>query len=407
MDQIADLSPLQRQLLEASDFFTGTRALFKKLSAEEESDKFGFDGSQLCSEIKDVLTLLELEGIQTEGLKRVLNLAEEDPSIIPWIVDHWDEFVNLNTEDITSAGESLVLDSNLNPDKILTKDKENTGFRKDSYSYVDGSWKNNFAEASEKRVAHKGIRIQDIQKCTYPQEVEKELEKTRRAYLEDKEILTAWSKERKEEDRNLYLSSLHKQGYDFETIRRKMWFVFDREREEKIVKISSRPLKSNWVEHYDPLTKKVSEEGYYSEEEIAERIIKGLSDPRECISERSFSDSAFWDLERSRVFCGLNQTKAQWTSVYNYLWKRMGQTLVWRINGIKRYNDGIVLADILRKYQFRIDMKDIGKILLKKASQVQSEKGRTLIRILLSSCQYRLETKVAREITQELGRKRF
>lgn len=412
MDGISELGHLYRQLLQESDFHASGRTLLKKIKPEE--DERWFNGFNLPKELKKVLLTLEEEEIGTSTLKNVISLVirEEDRKALLWITNNWEVFLETKPGDALAnaefqLSEEEVIKDTENEPAIQKKEKIKGGYTKDSYSVVEVFRKSFFKEAAERRLSHLKARLRDIQICNSPEEIEKVLWRIREAYEEDREILDAWSPARKKEDRKLYLESLHKRGLDFEVIRRKMWFCFDRELEEKVEVLKSHPCRANWVEHYDPKTGKVKKTGLLTQEEIEEILARKKPDPREPISSKFTIPPALWEIQKSKSFCELNQTRAQWNKIYNYLWQRVSETIVWQLQTMRQYEQGIELCKYIRRYQFRLNSEKLGKAILDKAKKIQTERGKYLIKMLLANYQYQLPEPLIKQIAQEINRRKI
>lgn len=425
MDGISELGHLHRQLLQETDFHAVGRTLLKKLCEEEKAERFGFDGRELPDKLKATLLTLEEFGVNTSTLKSTILLAEGNTETIDWITENWITFVDANLSDALDNAEPSLLDCQDTKDfTSLSEEKTNFGAgpSRDSYKVVEVFQKSIFKEAYERRRLHLRERIHDIQKCYTPQQVEQQLWSIRGAYEEDRQLLEHWSPKRKAEDRALYLSLLHrrrekierqieeglnKEPMDFESIRRRMWFCFDREREEKIVEDATRPLRKDWMRCVDPKTGKVKDEGFMTEEECQELINKGKPDPRKFIKEKVFTSPSIWEIEKSRAFCELNHTRKQWGKIYDYIWEKMSDTIISRLKTMRTADEGVQLAEYIRRFQFRLNADQLGEVILEKASKVKTYKGSNLIRLLLASCQYQLDKEVKQAIVKELTKRRF
>lgn len=428
MDGIADLGHLHRQLLQESDFHAVGRTLLKKLSPEEENQRFGFDGRTLSEDLKAILLTLDDIGLNTSILKSNIQLAqkEENPATLEWITEHWETFLDIKPEDALAKAEFSLVDCKDKGDFSCCNEEEvNTGFgfAKDFYRTVEVFRKSFFKEAAERRLVYLRNQLHDIQQCQTPQEVEQLLWSIRQTYEEDRKLLELWSPKRKQEERKQYLQVLHRRRekietllgedkeldpLDFETIRRKMWFCFDRQREEKIVEEKiEHPLSKNWTRCVDAKTGKIRAEGFITDEECEKLIKNGKPDPRKVVTERIITSPSLWDIQKSREFCDLNQTRKQWNRTYDYLWEKMGETIFWRLHSMKKAQEGVELAEYIRRFQFRLNANKLGEVILEKAVKAKTHKGKDLVRLLLASCQYRLSKEVKNEIVKEIVRRRF
>jgi hypothetical protein len=408
MDGISELGHLHRQLLQESDFHAAGKTLLKKLNPAEENEKFGFNGAELPEELKAVLLLLESLG-QAADLKKVINLADGDKDTIQWITNNWETFLNVDLQDAmakASRGLTDVKDDNSENDTSDQFISQEKGYSKDSYRVVEVFRKNAAKEASERRLVHQKARLRDIQKCTDLRDIEKQRNQIREAYAEDKALLSNWTLERREEDRKLYLESLHKRGFDYEAIRRKMWFAFDREQTETVIEKKTRPLRAGWVNKVNPANGEIPEEAYLSDEEIADLIKRNKPDPRTFVAERIVSSVAFWEEQTSRAYCDLNQTKSQWNKIYDYLWEQATKIIIWKLKLVKKSSQGMILCGYIYQYRFHIDMQKLGEAILKKTRQVQTEKGKDFIRKILTNCYHQLNEEIRQEIVEELRRER-
>jgi hypothetical protein len=437
MDGISELGNLHRQLLQESDYFAGGKVVLKKLSPDEENERFKFNAIHLPSDTKTIILGLEEAGINTNSLKSAIKLAAEDKEVIKWITKHWETFVSDDAEDALFNAENGLLDIkdsgelSFQEEKYLSRD---TGYQKDSYQLVEVFRKSFFKEAAERRKVTLKARLRDIQKCQTPQQVEEELQRTRDAYTEDKALVELWSPKWKAIDREDYLDSLHRRRrrqeellarhidsfnrmgklpekiprykrevLDFESIRRKMWFCFDRQRGKKETETQMKAVRPGWIAEVDPKTGKISEDGFRTDEECLKLIKNRDADPRNVVVEKIVTPLCLWDADKSRAFCKKIQTQAQWSRTYNYLWERMNTTISWKLYNLKKYQDGVKLCDFIRRYQFRLDPDMLGKEILNKAKKAKTEKGRDLIRLFLASCQYRLSKEIKKEIIREIS----
>lgn len=425
MDGISELGHLHRQLLQESDFHAAGRTLLKKLDPDEENERFGFDGKHLPDELKVVLLALDEFGIGSATLKSTIRLAGDDEETIDWITKHWETFLEVDPEDALANAEFNLGDvEDTGHYEVRDKNKLDIGVgpQRDSYRVVEVFRKSYFKEAAERRLVHLKNTLRSIQVCEHPEEVEIQLGSIRGAYEEDRVIIEAWGPKRREEDRKLYLQLLHArrerieklneegrdiEPMDFERIRRKMWFCFDREREEIIIEDVTRPVRKEWMQYFDVKTGAIVEEGYLTEQEIQEIIQRGDPDPRKYVAERVVTPPALWEIEKSRAFCELNQTRKQWNRAYDYLWEKMCTTILWRLRHMRSAEEGIKLADYIRRFQFRLDSEKLGEIILEKAAKAKTERGKDLIRLLLASCQYQLDKEMVQKIVKEIVKRKI
>lgn len=401
LDNIAELGPLHRQLLQDTDFHAVGRTLLKKLDTEEENERFGFDGRDLSGDLKTILLALDEIGLDSSTLKSTIRLADGNTETLDWITNNWETFLEVKPDDALATAEL---------GQAITEDKG--GRVKDSYRIVDVFRKSFFKEASERRLVHLRRRLEDLQECNHPEEIEKYLWTIREVYEEDRTLITLWSTKKKQEERKMYLDGLHrrreqlekrfnskKEPLDFEAIRRKVWFCFDREREEKIVEQETRPLKSEWMKYVDKRTGKIKEEGYLAGTKE--------SSLQKFIAEKVTTPPAIWEIEKSKAFCDLNQTRTQWNKLYEKTWHRMGDIIISRLRVIKTSTEGFVLARYIKRFQFRLDPKVLGEVILEKAKKIQTEGGKNVIRTLLASCQYQLDKDTTAAIVEELTKRRI
>jgi len=418
MEGISELGHLHRQLLQESDFHAVGRHLLKKLSPEEENEKFGFDGKFLPEKLKLAFLQLEKEGINTANLKSAIHLAQEDETCIDWIAENLETFLERDNEDVmsdASYGLDEVEDSEDSEEASLTKVRG--GSSRDNYALVESFYKNFYKEAAERRISSLKIKIRDIQQITSVEEIERELKNLSYLYQEDKTILNAWSPSRKVEDRKLMLylfyrkrdelarkreDGLTRDVLDLETIRGQLWYLFDRESQPQIIEGITRPCNSSWTKNFDSKRKVIKEEGFLTEDEITEVIRRGKPDPRKVILVKTFSKASIWELEKTKAFCDLNFTRSQWNRIYDFLWEKMTDILCWKIDSIQSYKDLDLTTNYLRRFQYRVNAERIGKSILKKTHKARTETGKRMIRILLSSCQGRLQEDTKKEITKSL-----
>ena len=418
IEGISELGHLHRQLLQESDFHAVGRHLLKKLSPEEENEKFGFDGKFLPEKLRLAFLQLEKEGVNTTNLKNAISLAQEDQTCIDWISENWETFLDRDNEDAMS-NVSYGLDEveNLEDSEEASLAKVRSGSSRDNYALVESFYKNFYKEASERRVYSLKIKIREIQQITSVEEIEKELKNLSYLYQEDKTILNAWSPSRKAEDRKLILhlfyrkrdelarkreDGLTRDVLDLETIRGQLWYLFDRESQTQMIEGTTRPCNSVWTKNFDSKRKVIKEEGFLTEDEIAEIIRRGKPDPRKVILVKTFSKASIWEIEKTKAFCDLNFTRSQWNRIYDFIWEKLTDILCWKIDSIQSYRDLDLTTNYLRRFQYRVNSDRIGKSILKKTNKIKTETGKRMIRILLSSCQSRLEEGVKKEITKIL-----
>lgn len=423
-EKISELGPLHRQLLQESDYFAAGRTLLKKLSPEEENERFEFDGGRLPEELQEVLLSLDDMGLGTSTLKSTIRLAGEDKATLEWITDNWETFLETKPEDALAHADNGLIEIKDTEDFSIIPIQEplesNSGYAKDSYRVVEVFKKSNFKEASERRLVHLKRKIYSIKERNHPKELEHELWSIRESYEEDRKLIQQWSQAQQVEERALYLNGLHKRRrkleilrelertkavMDFETIRRKTWFCFDKKREEKIVEAISSPLKGGWTEHVNPKTGVINPEGFMSEEECKDLIKRGKPDPRKFIKEKVVTTPSLWETEKSKDFCNLHQTRSQWNQVYARLWQKMNETIIWRLNQMRRVDEGLELAEYIRRFQFRLDAEQLGQVILNKARKAQTNRGKNVIRSLLASCQYQLDEDTKDLIVKEICRR--
>jgi hypothetical protein len=394
MDEISGLGNLHRQLLQESDFHSVKNVLLKRLSPEEENEKFTFDGSKLPPVLKSIILELDKKNIPRTDLIKAIRLVDNDVRGLMWIINNWEEFVPASEEDPSSVS---IVDVSSSEDSYTIVRNENRQ-SKDHYSVREFFRKNKFKEASERRIHDLKVRLRSIQSCHYPEELEKELGNIRMHYYEDKKLLEHWSKDRRIDDRDLYLSILYRRGLDLETIRRKLWIAFDKETEPKITIETTRPLRPEWIKYVDPISSKLSSKCYLSKDEINAQIKAGKSDPREFVESRFVPKPPIWDIEKSKALCELNQTRQQWNDIYSYAWKRMSETIAWKLMSIRKVSEGGTLPLLLRKYHSKLDYKILGNALISKAKEVETVRGKNLIYSLISEAGNRLEEEVKIEI---------
>ncbi len=427
LDAISELGHLHRQLLQESDFHAVGRSLLKKLTPDEENERFGFNASYLPEETKVLILAIEEMGLGTSSFKSAIKLAGEDKSVINWVTENWETFIEIRPQDAMATADNGLVDvkdsdNPIHPDEKIEKDE---GYQKDSYRYVEVFHKSIFKEAAERRKVHLPTRLRDIQKGQYPQDVEDQLNRNREVYNEDKILIKYWSPVWKTSDRADYLDSLHrrrqkqeelkernpetykKEILDFEAIRRKVWFCFDREREEKCIETEMKAVKPDWMSHVNSRTGKIREDGFRTNDECLEVMRSRNQDPRKVVIEKIITSPAIWDVEKSKDFCDLIHTSKQWNRVYEYTWEKMSETILWRLHVLKNYREGVQLCNYIRRYQFRIDTQKLGLAILAKAKKAQTEKGRDFIRLLLASCQYQLDKKIVKQIVGEISRRRI
>jgi hypothetical protein len=183
-----------------------------------------------------------------------------------------------------------------------------------------------------------------------------------------------------------------------------MWATFDREAAEVEYTSRSEPRNSKWLENYDSETGKVRDSGLRTEEEISEAVRRGKGDLSSFVCERVTYRACIWEMERSRALCELNQTRGQWGRIYEYLWQKMTDTVIWKLNTIKKYDDGLKVLNIIRRYRTRLNAEELGKAILDKAKKAKTERGISLIRQLLGACQAELSVDTKKEIHEEIRR---
>ena len=184
MEGISDLGHLHRQLLQESDYHANGRTLLKKLSLEEENERFGFDGSKLPEELKAILLALDEAGIGSSNLKRTIQLAEEDETTLQWITENWETFMEVSQQDALSQAEGELNDCEDTGDctEVVASINQSGSAGRDSYRVVEVFKKSFFKEAAERRLVHLKERLRSIQVCTFPQEVEQLLWTIRQDY---------------------------------------------------------------------------------------------------------------------------------------------------------------------------------------------------------------------------------
>ncbi len=302
LDAISQLGGLHRQLLQSSEFYAAGRVVLRKLSPREEAEKFGLNCTDLPVDLKMILLAMEDAGVDATTLKSYIKKSMDDPETLNWLAINYQEFVDLNATDALSQE---------------TKSLDNSPPPRDTYEVSEFHNASDFREASERRVARTKATIQELQQCYAIPQIEELLPLIGQEYREDKQLLNQWSKSRKEEDRAHYISSLRRQGCDFEMIRGKLWACFDREAETQVISVGrGLALRKDWYLHVDPITGTVLDEGLDHDQVI------------EVPEETKVIKSCIWELERSKAFCELNHTKAQWQKIYSYLWEKMGDAIL-------------------------------------------------------------------------------
>jgi len=322
-EAIDELSGSYRQLLEAKEYHAVGRTLLKKITPEEELDR-ATDFGGLPPALKEILGILEVFEISTAGLREQIRLADGDETLLQWVIDNFGEFIDRSPIEVIEQGY-----------------ERNPVPPRDSYKVVERFYPSQFKEASERRISHLKSTLHDIDRLYTILEVERHLERIRDAYREDQLLIAQWTQVRKEEDRILYLQFLRRQSFDLEAIRRKLWATFDRERESKTLSVEAAPLlKAGWVEHMKD--GKVSEEGLRDE---GATVVTEARNIPPCI----------WDLEKSKAFCELNQTRPQWRQIYSYLWEKMGSAILSGATSAKTEKQKDQVRRLLGKYQYRLD----------------------------------------------------
>ena len=133
------------------------------------------------------------------------------------------------------------------------------GYRppKDRYEWENSEHnENSWADLADERKMHRTELLKEIEDICYVADINKFYWRIRDDYYADKEIQKTWSVESFKMDRAIYEDSLRRQGYDEETIRRKLWGGFDAVRVDlpmlidkqtrEIVRIARRQMDSIW-----------------------------------------------------------------------------------------------------------------------------------------------------------------
>ena len=363
-DAIDELSGGHRQLLEAPEFFIAPGSVLKKVTPEEEVE-WAVDYSKLPKELTKVIDTLEQLDINFSPLLEQIKITN-DEDVLLWLANNFEEFV----EDPSIAMEDELEDLGENPWGTNSfYIKTSRGRRKDSYRTVERPKANKFKEASARRDKHLSIRKEEVRALYSIPQIEEFIFRIGNVYKEDRELITLWSDQWRRRDRELYYLVLRSQGLDYETIRGKLWFAFDREAQTFERKIKIQPLAKDWTSSYNEENHCVEEEGLLSKEELnrrKEREVRCKRDP-ECINEatmeRTKTQMAWWDYQKSEAFCSLNQTKTQWQRLYHLIWIRMERVLLTQAKGCKTEFEKMKCRTNLQRWQEKLNRKRVRLII--------------------------------------------
>ncbi len=312
MEGISQLGGLDRQLLQETEFHSSGKTVLKKLSAEEVAEKETFNFQKLPYKLKEIVAKLDQKDINIGALMEVIRAANGDEKVLEWITLNWEEYVELeefepgamlqlkDCEEEREDGNSPTVEVSLPPPP------------RDRYSVVEVFRPNQFKEASERRIAHLKARLTEIDQLYLVSQLLAYFDQARPTYMEDEALLESWSLRRRAEDRRHYLNSLRSQGLDFESIRRKLWATFDRVAENQIVKTElAEPLRTNWMKDYNPKEKREPTKDLI----VVTTQTKSIKPP-------------IWEIEKSKAFCELHQTRGQWRKIERLIWKQMGKAIL-------------------------------------------------------------------------------
>jgi hypothetical protein len=352
---IDELGEGHRQLLEATEYFAGSWGLFKKITPEDDLDR-AIDFSKLPKNIQSTIELFDIFEIDDSSLRNAIcGAAENDPTAIQWISDNIELFIDPTTlYAVEEYGVEDVERTTWNPSEV----KLQKSFRppKDHYTLAEGRYFNKYQAAADRRKAHLRITLQEIAGFKSVSEVTKFSYRIFDSYKGDKELLSYWTPQQKEKDKALYLQFLRARNLDMETIRGKLWWCFERDKNPHATSTEDiNPVKKGWTEHFS--NGKVDKD-YIDEEKVA-------TVPCEIAKKQVCQ----WEIEKSDDYCLLTQTTGQWHTIWNSLWQRLEKLLVMEARMANTKHEQNKIRRYLSKYQDRISepcFEEVVDILIEK-----------------------------------------
>lgn len=381
LEKISELGGLDRQLLQAPEFYTSGNVILKKVTPDEELDE-AENLAWIPEGLRDIMLSMEMAEINPGPLRQAILHTREDPDALGFILEHFREWDESRKEDALEVSEfgldTTEAEPNNDEDQGLTLEYEedssgSLAFRckvlktfsppKDRYRVVERARPNENKEAAERRIDSLKGDLDQLKELWTVESIEDQLDKLRVDYEHDTNLLLQWSPSAKKLDRALYLQFMRARGLDEETKRAKLWACFDREPELKVECTEKvRPVKFGWVEGYDGETHKVEEECLMSDEEIASLQDRIGRDPTELETLTSRVLPCIWEIERSKALRELNHTKAQWEKVYRLAWERLGQAILLRARNARSLEILLATRKSFARWQSRIPDSFVKKI---------------------------------------------
>jgi hypothetical protein len=104
------------------------------------------------------------------------------------------------------------------------------GYRqpRDRYQFCAGNERQPMAEAADSRKRRYHDCLIELESCSSEMDLNRFMEQIREDYYRDKELKNLTGPKAMKEFRQIYFDSMHRQGLDQESIRRKLWAAFDR-----------------------------------------------------------------------------------------------------------------------------------------------------------------------------------
>jgi len=282
--------PLIQLLYREQDFHIIGGKIFRKIDPIADALD-GNWGSDLLDADEDTL----------ENLK---NQLADDPRAISFLETHPELFT-----DVAGEEDALYKAINgLNADQLSdffelidrntdTDDFAIFGYRqpRDRYEFITSKQRHSWAEKAEERCRHFGDLKAEVSDIDDEEILNRFLWRIRDDYYEDKKLRSEWNEVARQRDRDIYLNSLHKQGFDEETIRRKVYFCFD-------CKKTERPNVYHIVDG-----KKVKLE---------------LHERHQAYQDYKRSKDSIWYQARSKALNDLVLTTGQWSTIYDIARRR-------------------------------------------------------------------------------------
>jgi len=385
LDEISELGSLHRQLLQETDFYSINKTVLKKITVEEERDSF-FDARDLPNEVKNILESLDFAQTNSSNLRQTISLVlrNGDDETLKWVAQNYEEFLDDESEDFIDRTVEYIEGRN------AVVEKAKMAPQRDSYRRVEVFQKNQFAEAKERRLFHFKERLKEIQDLHSIADIEPFLQKIKPTYDEDMVLIKEWSQDEKANYRSLYLQFLRNRNIDEESIRRRVYFRFDR-KPERFVKsrVQTRPVAPEWYLHFNEKGE-LDEKGLLKNQplrDLEKRLQKKGKTPYKVDAEIKTTRSSYWDYTKSCNFCRIHQNRKQWNILYEKIWQKLNQNVAVAMRNSQSKEVDIWIADKIRRFQYRIDLDPIIRRLLKMTALAETGEDRTRVRIYLSAIQ--------------------